>query len=118
LTRRFTGVIRRTGPIEQVIEIVAGVINCKDKLTALIRGTTRLLDLNVTERAGRERIRAGVRPDARRQSGLRVFVFAGRDEPLLGNKNGVQPARPDGEEQPSDQSGGEGTNEDPSLPPW
>lgn len=89
MIRRFAGVIRRMGPIEQVIGIVAGVINCKDELTVLIRATSRLLDLNVAERAGRERIRAGVRPDAQRQSGLRVFVFAGRDERLLGNENGI-----------------------------
>jgi hypothetical protein len=42
------------GSIEQVIGIVAGVINCKHELTVLIRAATRLLDLNVTERAGGE----------------------------------------------------------------
>ena len=64
----------------------------------------------------RERTRAGVRPDAQRQSGVR-FEFAGRDERLLGMKMASRTARPDGEEQPGDQGGGEGPNKSPSLPP-
>src|SRR3984893_4790616 len=51
------------GPIEQFIGIVAGIIDCKDELTVLIRATTRLLDLNVAERAG-------MKPDSS-QSGIR-----------------------------------------------
>ena len=45
------------GPIEQVIGIVAGVVNCEGELSVLVRATARLLDLNVAERGeiGRDR---------------------------------------------------------------
>ena len=39
-------------PIEQVIGIVAGAINCKNELTVFIRAAARLLDPNVAEGAG------------------------------------------------------------------
>ncbi len=39
------------------------------------------------------------------------------DESLLGNENCVEPARPDREEQPGDQSGGESPHQGPRLPP-
>ena len=40
------------GPIEQVIGIVAGVVNRENELTVLIRAAARLFDLNVADRAG------------------------------------------------------------------
>jgi hypothetical protein len=59
----FPQLLGRMRPVEKVIGIVAGVINCQDELTIFVGTTARLLDLNIA-------VCAGMKPDSS-QSGIR-----------------------------------------------